>query len=163
MHFRLFAVARASCVGRSQDRRGQLSLARCRVIWRTDSTNRILRFDYYKEGSDTEHALAATRRHHFLAAISRNMALSRIASADSFFSLALSSANIFSRRVKLRIERHTVGSPVALHQRLVSVESSLYVLFMPGLWNSRRAAHDDVPSQTDSGWMVDRLIKETRR
>src|SRR6201982_1449957 len=37
-------------------------------------------------------------RHHFLAATSRSMALSSIASASSFFSLAFYSSNAFSRR-----------------------------------------------------------------
>src|SRR5207253_11461529 len=38
-------------------------------------------------------------RHHFLAATSRNIALSSIASANSFFSLVFSSSSAFSRRV----------------------------------------------------------------
>jgi hypothetical protein len=37
-------------------------------------------------------------RHHFLAATSRNIALSSIASANSFFSLVFSSSSAFSRR-----------------------------------------------------------------
>jgi hypothetical protein len=37
-------------------------------------------------------------RHHFLEATSRNVALSSIASANSFFSLLLSSSSAFSRR-----------------------------------------------------------------
>ena len=49
--------------------------------------------------TEMSHGLPSSdRRHHFFAAISFSMALSSIASANSFFSLVFSSSSVFSRR-----------------------------------------------------------------